>query len=299
MRLDRTSEIIRVGVELVTSRVFLAGLGIGVTCAGLGLWMRDNQGKGRGWAAGLAATASGAFLAVLGSAPRRLPLALALLTVAGATGFVSRSSSNRALVSLAGGALIASGSAGDAGFRIAVFAGVAILSFLVSEAEDHLPPPVATTRLLALSTVAVVVGIPDVERSLVMAGAAIALAVIPAPSRRLGPGGALAFPALLAWTVVVDGAGGEGAVLGSLAALGILALGRYAPRIVEGLSGGGILLVQGAWALFASRLAGVRRDTVTASVILLAGAALAWAALEWRRRAETTRPEVTPSRRTG
>ncbi|HEY8525610.1 MAG TPA: hypothetical protein VIL48_11630 [Acidimicrobiales bacterium] len=96
-------------------------------------------------------------------------------------------------------------------------------------------PPV----LLAVTVLGVYATTPDTEHARVLAGAALAVALLgwPRPLASLGAGGSLVAAALVGWTAVVDGMARPGAVVGAIACLGVLALepvvrwgvGRLAP----------------------------------------------------------------------
>jgi hypothetical protein len=131
--------------------------------------------------------------------------------------------------------------------------------------------------LFAASTLALVVGIPEVNRALLLAGSLLPLALLPIDRRRLGGAGALAYPALFVWITMADGATANGGAVGVLASLGILGFGYLAYRLADRIGGTAWLVFgQMAWALFASRVAGVRRGIISAVVILSIGAMVVW-----------------------
>jgi hypothetical protein len=114
---------------------------------------------------------------------------------------------------------------------VAVAAGVAgalLATYDRRHAGDGL-----TLALLAVTAAGIWATVPDVEQAVVVLGAALPLALLGWPLVRsappsLGPAGAVATAALLAWTSVTGGAGRPGSVAGALACLGVLAVEPFA-----------------------------------------------------------------------
>jgi hypothetical protein len=98
-----------------------------------------------------------------------------------------------------------------------------------------------TLPLLAVTAAGIWATVPDVEAAVVVLGAALPFGLLGWPLVReppaLGPAGALATAALLAWTVVTGGAGRPGSVAGGLACLGVLAVEPVARLLDRGRGG--------------------------------------------------------------
>jgi hypothetical protein len=84
----------------------------------------------------------------------------------------------------------------------------------------------ATPVMLAITVFGVYVTTPDTEHAAVVLGAAVPVALLgwPWPVARLGAAGSFVATAVIAWVVVLDGVGRDGAVVGALACLGALAV---------------------------------------------------------------------------
>jgi hypothetical protein len=149
----------------------------------------------------------------------------------------------------------------------------------------------ATPVMLAVTTLGIYLTTPDTEHTALLLGAALPVALLgwPRPVASLGVGGSFAAVALLAWAVVVDGAGRDGAVIGAVACLGLFAvepLVRWAgARDVDGRGA-----VSGRQALVAvalhvgvvavcSRVGGLRESAADALVICAVAYAVSAAAL--------------------
>ena len=275
--MDRLSDIAQSGLEMLVSREFLTGLGAGLACAAIA-WLGDLLTRRRlnAIGPGLAAIAAASWLFSNGRAPLGIVVMIPVFAIIGATGVLEGRPWFRGGVALLGAATLVLGTEGSTGFRLVLFLAVAAVVFSVSAAEEALDTRVPTTVLFAASMGALVVGIPEVNRALVVAGSLIPLAILPVSRRRLGRAGALAYPALFAWVALADAATAHGAALGVFASLGILATGFFAGRLAERASLTAYLVLgQLAWALFASRVAGVRREIEATLVILTIGAVVA------------------------
>jgi hypothetical protein len=157
----------------------------------------------------------------------------------------------------------------------------------------HGLPPV----MLAATVLGVYATTPDTEHARVLAGAALAIALLgwPRPLASLGVGGSFVAVALVCWTTVVDGLGRPGAIVGGVACVGMLALepvvrGALAARRPLGRSPAPPsplplrdALIVGALHLglvaACSRVAGLRTSATEALVIAAFAYALAAAAL--------------------
>jgi hypothetical protein len=158
-------------------------------------------------------------------------------------------------------------------------------------------PPV----LMAVTTFGIYVTTPDTEHSAILLGAAVPVALLgwPRPLAALGVGGSFAGVGVLAWVVVLDGVGRDGAVVGGLACLGALAvepLARWAARPARGWapSRRHDLVVTAAHVglvLVCSRVAGLRSSAAPA----LAISAVAWLAAGVVLARETGRTPADPA----
>jgi hypothetical protein len=274
---DRLSDVALSVLEMLVSQEFLTGLGAGLACAAIA-WLVDLLTRRRhdAFGPGLAAIAAASWLFMNGRAPLGIVVMIPMFAIIGATGVLEGRPWFRGGVAVLGAGILALGAEGSIGFRLVLFLAVASVVFSVSAAEEALDTRVPTAVLLAASMGALVVGIPEVNRALVVAGSLVPFAILPVTRRRLGRAGALAYPALFAWVALADAATAHGAALGVFASLGILATGFLAGRLAERASRTGYLVLgQLAWALFASRVAGVRREIEATLVILTIGAVVA------------------------
>lgn len=272
------SRIVEGTLALVASSEFLTGVGLGLASAAIGLlFSMATRHRIAAIGPGLAAIAVALWLFVNGRGPAGIAVAIPLLAIIGGSGWLEGSIWRRGAGAVLGSAVLGFGAPGSLGFRLVLFMGVAAVVFLVSAAEESLGSQVPTAGLFAASTLALVVGIPEVNRALVLAGSLLPLALLPIDRRRLGGAGALAYPALFVWITMADGATANGGAVGVLASLGILGFGYLAYRLADRIGGTAWLVFgQMAWALFASRVAGVRRGIISAVVILSIGAMVVW-----------------------
>lgn len=275
--MDRLTDVAQGGLEMLVSDEFLTGFGAGVACAAIA-WLVDLLTRRRlnAIGPGLAAIAAASWLFLNGRAPWGVVVMIPIFATIGATGLLEGRPWFRIGVALWGAGTLALGTNGSTGFRLVLFLAVAAAVFSVSAAEEALDTRVPTSVLFVASMGALVVGIPEVNRALVVAGSLIPFAILPLSRRRLGRAGALAYPALFAWVALADAATAHGAALGVFASLGILATAFLAGRLAERASRTAYLVLgQLAWALFASRVAGVRREIVATLVILTIGVMVA------------------------
>ncbi len=272
--MDRLSDVARGAFDMLVSEEFLTGLGAGLACATIALLVEVlTRRRLSAIGPGLAAMAAASWLFLNGRAPLGIAVMVPILAAIGATGVLAGRPWLRVLVALSGGAALVMGTAGSIGFRLVLLVAVAGVVFSISAAEEVLDNGIPTALLFAASLGALVVGIPEVNRALVLAGTLLPFAILPISHRRLGGAGALAYPALFAWVTLADAATAQGAALGVFASLGILATGYLAGHLAERVTPTAYLVVgQLAWALFASRVAGVRRGLFATSAILSVGA---------------------------
>jgi hypothetical protein len=160
----------------------------------------------------------------------------------------------------------------------------------------------ATPVMLAITAFGVYVTTPDTDHAAIMFGAAVPIALLgwPRPLASLGAAGSYVAAAVLAWIVVLDGAGRDGAVVGALACLGALVL-EPVTRLVAARDVNGaradpapatagwraalpLVAVHAGLVLVCSRVAGLRTSAEAALVISAVGYAVAGAVLVSLRR---------------
>lgn len=152
-------------------------------------------------------------------------------------------------------------------------------------------PPV----MLAVTTLGVYLTTPDTEHSAILLGAAVPVALLgwPRPMASLGVGGSFVATALVAWDVVLDGRGRDGAIVGGLACLGMFVIEPLVRSTTQRARGARpdeswrhVLVVAalhvGVVAV-CSRVAGLRTEAADAAVIsavayVVGGALLVWSA---------------------
>ena len=263
-------------LSLVITTEFLSGLAIGLVAALLGWLFARRRPSGKPGGAGLAAVSAGAWLVANGKAPSVMVAVLILLAVLGGSGYLERSPLRRAGAGGFAALALVLGIGGGPLFRLALFAVVSAVVFAVSAAEKSLERGVPTAVLFSAAALALVIGIPEIDRALVLAGSLVPFMLLRTHGRRLGRAGAAAYPALFAWVAFADGVTASGGVVGVLGSLGVLGLGYLAPRIVGPISTKWLIAGQFAWALFASRVAGLRRGFLAAVAILSLGTLVVW-----------------------
>jgi hypothetical protein len=134
-----------------------------------------------------------------------------------------------------------------------------------------------TLPLLAISAGGLVVGVPDVEPALVLAGTLLPIGLVALrwPVWLLGSSGAFLMSGVYIFAVVVGSAGRLGSMIGGVAALGLL----VGPRLSwqQWHQQGAIHLL---WVVYATRVIGLRTSLVQSLVLLAVGLAV-WA-LIWK-----------------
>ena len=288
-------EIIDGGLGLLTSADLATGIGIGLAAALVGWLIADRpQGiPGLSLGCGLAAAGVAAWIYLDRDLGVGLPIALVLTGTIAAVGLTTKWRWWCEAAAVAGALAVQLEAAGSARYRLGLLVATGGAVWLVTRAETSLRRGIPTTILFAAATLALVVGVPETSRALLVAGSAVPFAVLPLANRRLGALGAATYPILFVWVTLIDRASARGSVFGPLAALGVLALGSLAARLASKWSPGWLIAGQFAWALYASRIAGVRRGTVGSLVLLGAGAILVWWFTRRRQELQTidqTRP---------
>lgn len=225
-----------------------------------------------------------------------------------------------ALAAAAAAALAATGSLSGVRLGPGRLAGIvlaaAVAGALLADFDRRRWRDGLTLALLAVTAAGIWATVPDVEAAVVVLGAALPFGLLGWPLVReppaLGPAGALATAALLAWTVVTGGSGRPGSVAGGLACLGVLAVEPVArlldrgggrglapaparPRGTATLPGPAVLLaVQLLMVGVAARVVGRPASLAVAVPLALGELAVGVAvAVTLRRR----RPGTSPSRR--
>jgi hypothetical protein len=137
--------------------------------------------------------------------------------------------------------------------------------------------------LLVGTAVGIYVTVPDTEAARALVGVAVPLAIVALalPAVALGTGGAAASVTLWMLIVARDGAARPGAVIGGIGSLGLFVCEPVARRIaglvharamqvLDRVGALGVALVLDAAVVWwASRVAGLRRDVVPATVLLI------------------------------
>ena len=230
--MDRFTEAFA-GSELSTAIVLgaIAAVAVGL----LGLAVQAAKVTRTVPLAGLGIAAA-ALLALdrLGMADRELVLAVAVLGSAGLVADVLRLPGPVLPTLAAPGAWVLatrSGLPDDAWVEPTVLAFVVAAGPLVAVADRRRRPEGWGPVLFLVSAGGVFVTVPDTEQALVLLGAAAPAALLgwPRPVASLGVGGSMAVVGLLAWTTISGGSPRPGAVVGGLAALGLLLLEPLLP----------------------------------------------------------------------
>jgi hypothetical protein len=171
--------------------------------------------------------------------------------------------------------------------RIAGVVAIALGGTLAAWAEQRRPTSWAGPVMAAGTALGVFSVVPDTERALVLIGAALPVALLGWPFRlaRMGAGGALSFFGVVVWVVLRDGATRDSAIVGGLAALGILVAEPVAALLSRLISGTWsrshsdwvLVATHAAVILLAARLAGTLGSAEDAALVagLVMGGALA------------------------
>lgn len=166
----------------------------------------------------------------------------------------------------------------------ALVGGVLVAAFDRAHEATGVPPV-----LLAVTVCGVYLTTPDTEHSVILVGAALPLVVLcwPRPLASLGVGGALAATAVIGWDVAIDGVGRDGAVVGGIACLGVLAiepLVRLVARRAPDTSVRHALVLTAVHVgvvVVCSRIGGLRSSAGEAAAICAVGWVVAAAVLAW------------------
>lgn len=132
----------------------------------------------------------------------------------------------------------------------------------------------AAPVLLAVTVFGVWVTVPETQHVVVLMGAVLPVAAVAfLRPTSLGIPGAFAAVAVIAWVVEVDGQARDGAVVGSLACLGLLALEPVLRRLPGGVSTGDVttFVVHAVLVAWCSRVAGMVDQAPVALVLVAVG----------------------------
>lgn len=274
------------GLELILSYSFLGGLMIGFGSL-LVAWLVIDRTSVPIHRLGPAVSAVGvtAWLYSDGRAPRSLLVIVSCLALIGWLGAFSHSWWRRGVWAIPSVVALAIGVPGGLIFKIALAAASAIVLVSVPATEEVMACRAPTAALFAITCFAVVIGIPETSRALVLAGSSLPFAVFGAGRRQLGRSAAAAYPVLAVWIVFIDGATGPGAIVGVLAAFGLLAVGWLVPVLWRQATPAGVIVGQLGWALFASRFAGLRNGLLPAISMVIVGAGVV-VALSWMAKSD-------------
>ena len=216
-----------------------------------------------------------------------------------------------ALGSLPGAAAIVYAGSFSAGPAVALALAISVAAALVVDFDRSFAPSAAGTPLLAVSTVGILVTVPDIERALALVGAALPLALAgwPFPLVSLGAGAAAAV-GVIGWVAGDAGVTRPGAAVGALTALGLMMaepigrrVGRVSRTALARLASSGprgvfvMGVIHGVIVLGTSRVAGLQQSALVATAIalpILALGAVVGAAPAGRRRAARTGGSSSP-----
>ncbi len=256
------------------SAVLFAALGVigAVIAAGVGRTRRPVPGGG-------AIVAAAALLVLWARFPVPSQLLIGCVLMAG--GALLGTSLGERFVGVLIGAYVVAFSAGGAVSPVITGAAIALAAALVTTHDDHFRDAASTMPLFFGSTLGVLVTVPDTEQAMVLVGAALPTVLLGWPLRlgSLGPAGAAAI-GVFGYVAVT--AVRAGAVIGALGSLGLLlvepigrALARRRPTALRAIAHGrGIgfyvfVALHAVLVLGAARIAGLRNDATTATLLLL------------------------------
>lgn len=190
------------------------------------------------------------------------------------------------LIGVAPGAFIVVRSGSDlaGGALVASIAGIALVAALTIDFDRTFRDSAVGLPLLAVSVAGVLVTVPDTERAFALVGAAIPLAVLGWPFRIASLGvGAAAAVALVGWVAMGGAEARPGAGVGALAAMGLMIAEPLGRRVIgEGrpalatlaastrLRSAVVIAIHGGLVFGASRIAGLQRGALPATLIAIA-----------------------------
>lgn len=187
---------------------------------------------------------------------------------------------------------IAAGDLARPGWAVPMIAGTTLVGGMLTASYDRvLGARGLAPVLLAVTALGVYLTTPDTEHSAVLLGVALPVALLacPWPLATLGVGGSFGSVAVLAWVVAIDGVGRDGAIVGAVACLGMLAV----EPVVRGVTGGRrlppapvplrysatVVVVHVVLVAACSRIGGLRSSAVEALMVCAVAYVLAVAVL--------------------
>ena len=234
-------------VDALNRPEFLSGLRVGAAVLGVGMllalaWHSAGDHSVIPLGGLLLCVAVIIGLDTTGRLPDGLVLGLAALALAGLVAHILDTSSLVFVALLVPGAFVVA-SAGDLPddlwLRGVVVLGTISGAVFLTEFDVRWGEVGASHLLLPVTTAGTFATVPDTEQSLVLMGAALALAVLgwPLIGYSLGPGGSSAIVGVLAWTAATGGHHRPSAVIAGIASMGVLAV-EPVSRWLAGEAGG-------------------------------------------------------------
>ena len=281
--------------DLVALEGFQTGLLFGFVAA-LGIALVAVVGRaGRPWAGAAFALAGIATLEDLYRVETAAIVGLGLV-IAGGHLVANRAPLLQIAATVPGTAVFVTGTDLDRpGWAVPMIIGVTLVGGALTASFDRvLAPRGMAPLLLAVTALGIYLTPPDTEHSAALLGVAlpVALLAFPWPLATLGVGGSFASAALLAWVVAIDGVGRDGAIVGAVACLGVLAVepvvrmaarsrGRRAvpPAPVPLRYSARVVVVHVVLVAVCSRIGGLRSSAVEAFVVCAVAYAAAAVAL--------------------
>lgn len=192
----------------------------------------------------------------------------------------------RVLASIPGAAVLAfAAPAGEGGLELVALVGIPVLGGLVATFDEANSPPSLAAIGMAAATGAAFLSLPDTQNIAGMAGIATVMGAGALVLPRLALGASVySWMGLLIWIATADGSARSAAVVGTIGAMAILVIEpalRVARHQVHGILNRSISAsgtttaflfagAQGGLAVLSARLAGTRRSTSLALVIVAA-----------------------------
>jgi hypothetical protein len=256
--------------------VILGGIGVVV---GVLFWLLAGRERPPPVGGALFAAAALGALSVEFQLPTTVVLGTAALAVGG---FIGRTPWDRTIACLPGAYLII----GIGEFRgappvVALTIAVAVAAALVADFGHAGRDRGTGMPLLAVTTVGVIITVPDTELAMALVGAALPLALLGPPLRAvsLGPAGAAAV-GVIGWVAAGAWAGRPGATVGAIASLGLLLaepvgrrFARRRPTAMSLLMHGGakatlsVVVIHGTIVVGVSRIAGLLDGALPALIV--------------------------------
>lgn len=243
-------------------------------------------------------------LAATDRLPSGLAVGVGILAVAGVVADLGRFPAwSCALLGLPGACVVVleGGLAVEGAGQVAAGLAICLGGALVADFDRKWRARGYPVVLVVISIVGILATVPDTERALVLAGAALPFLALawPASAGALGRGGSLATVGVAVWVVAQDGAGRPGSIVGAAACIGLLLVEPLVRALQAGDSPFDTLdaWVRQGWLLVlatavlhillvfvAARVVGLRETVREAVPIVLVAFVLALAASTWLSR---------------